>query len=138
MASHRTTIAAALSVCAAAIAVAGCGSAGSSKPDYCGKRDALTKDIQSLKDINVGSGALQELQSKLRTIQADAQDLATSAKDSFPDESAAVRTTVGNLKESVDSTSSSPSAANVALLAGNVSKVVDSISAFADATKSKC
>src|SRR5262249_35574615 len=128
----------ALSVCAAATALAACGSSGDGNPDYCGKRDALTKDIQSLKDINVGSGALTELKSKLQEISDDAQALASSAKDSFPDESKAVQPPADNLKKSVATASSSPPAASVATLGTDISAVVSSIGAFADATKSKC
>ena len=138
MATRRTTVAAALSVCAAAVALPACGSSGSSKPDYCGKRDALTSDIQSLKDINLGAGAVQELKSKLQKIQSDASALASSAKDSFPNESSAVSTSIDNLTTSLDNVSSSPSATDLAAVGSSASQVVTSVSAFANATKDNC
>jgi hypothetical protein len=123
-----------LLVCAP-LALSACG--GNSKPGYCSDRSQLQSSIKDLANFNPSAG-LSGLQSQLRTIQSNANALVASARSDFPSETNAIRTSVEGLSTDIRALPSSPSAAQIASLAADASSVVSSVSAFADATKSKC
>jgi hypothetical protein len=116
------------------IALAGCGS---SKPAYCSDRANLENSIKGLTNLNVSSG-ISGLQSQLTKIQSDANALVNSAKSDFPSQTSAVKSSVDALTGAVKTLQSSPSAAQIATLAGDASNVVNSVKSFTDATSSKC
>lgn len=119
----------------ALVAAAGCG--GSDKPAYCSDRSQLESSIKDLTNIDPSQG-LGGLQTKLTTIQSDANALVASARSDFPSETSAIRSSVSALATDIRALPSSPSAAQVASLASNASAVVSAVSGFVDATKSQC
>ncbi len=116
------------------VALAGCGS---SKPGYCTDRSNLENSIKGLTSLNVSSG-LSGLQSQLKKIETDATSLVNSAKNDFPSETSAIKSTVAALESAVNALPSSPSAGQIATVASAASSVVSSVKSFTDATSSKC
>jgi hypothetical protein len=116
------------------VALAGCGS---SKPAYCTDRTNLQNSIQGLKNLNTSSG-VSGLKTQLQKIQFDATALINSAKGDFPNETAAMKSSLDSLASAAKSLPSNPSASQVGALAGDASSFVNSVNAFSSATKSKC
>src|SRR3954470_15111862 len=132
-------LAAALAIAATAVPLTACGgSSRSDKPAYCDKRDALSGDVQKLKDLSLKSDGLQALRTQLDQIRSDARAVVTSAKSDFPSEIADMQRSLDNLKTTVKNTSSSPSAQDLVFLGTGVSSLVGSASAFVDAAGDKC
>ena len=133
----RNGICGALAACAVAALLSGCG--GSSKPSYCDKTTDLKKSVQDLGNVNVVSGGTSALTSALTSVQSNATAVVNSAKGDFPDQTAAISSSIDALKKSATSLASSPTQpAVIAQIPGQVSAVVSSIQDFSDATKSKC
>jgi hypothetical protein len=130
--THRTAAVAA----AAAIALTACG--GSSKPGYCSDRTDLENSIKAIGDVKPGSGAVDQLKSKLQTVESNAQQLVSSAKSDFPSETSAISTSVNKLKADVQKLSSSPNPKQVALLGADAKAVVTAAQDFHSASQSKC
>jgi len=116
------------------IAVAGCGS---SKPAYCSDRANLENSIKGLTSLNASSG-VSGLQAQLKKIQADANALVSSAKSDFPNQTSAIKSSLDALESSVKTVTSNPSATQIATVASDASKFVNSVKSFTDATSSKC
>jgi hypothetical protein len=132
MRSARRHFIAIAAVAAAAAGLAdGCGS---SKPAYCGD---LTKLEQSVKSINPTKG-LSALKTQVQDVQTNATSLISSAKSDFPNETSAISTSIGSLKTSVEAAASSPSASALATVATDAKSVLDSVTSFQSASKSKC
>jgi hypothetical protein len=118
-------------VAVAGIAVASCGS---SKPAYC---DNVSKLKDSVSGLSV-SGGVSALKTQVNQIASQAKSVVSSAKSDFPNETAAVSSSITKLQTDIKSIPSSPSAAQLATTASSVKGVVNSIDSFASATKSKC
>jgi hypothetical protein len=116
------------------IAVTGCGS---SKPAYCSDRTNLQNSVKGLKSVDL-KGGLSGVRSQLTKIQSDATALVGSAKNDFPSQTSAIKTSVQTLTGAVKTLSTTPSVAQIAKIAADVSAVSSSVTAFADATSSKC
>src|SRR4051812_27431816 len=136
--STTKSLAAALAIAAAAVPLTACGSSSSDKPAYCDKRDALSGDVQKLKDLSLKSDGLQALRTQLDQIRSDARAVVASAKSDFPSEISDMQRSLDNLKTTVKNTSSSPSAQDLVFLGTGVSSLVGSASAFVDAAGGKC
>ena len=118
-------------------ALSACG--GSSKPSYCGQTATLKKSVQDLGSVNVVKGGTNELTSALSKVQSDASAVVSSAKSDFPNQTAAITSSIDALKKSAQSLASSPGQpAVIAQVPGQVSAVVKSIQDFSSATSSKC
>ena len=128
---------AAVAPLAAAVALSGCG--GSSKPGYCSDRDKLEQSVKDLGNVKVlESGGAQKLKTQLQTVATNAQTLVGSAKGDFPSETGAISSSVSRLKADVQQLPSSPSAKQVAAIAGEAKAVVSAVKNFKKATDSKC
>jgi signal transduction protein with GAF and PtsI domain len=128
----RQHLVALAAVAAAAVGFAdGCGS---SKPAYCGD---LSKLEQSVKSVDPTKG-LSALKTQLQDVQTSATSLISSAKSDFPTETSAISTSISSLKTSVEAAASSPSASALATVASDAKSVLDSVTSFQTASKSKC
>jgi hypothetical protein len=135
--ARRHGVLALLAACAVAALLAGCG--GSSKPGYCAKTADLKKSVQDLGSINILQGGTNALTSALSKVESNATAVVNSAKSDFPDQTAAITSSIDALKKSAQSLASSPTQpAVIAQIPGQVSAVVTSIQDFSSATKSKC
>jgi hypothetical protein len=128
------TLAGALAAVAIAIPIAACGS---SKPDYCKTKDTLKSNIQALPN-KLKSEGVGSLESNLKQIQTDAENLVSSAKGDFPNETKAISNSVNALKTSVTGLGSSPSAQSLLAIVPQAQGVVSSVQAFDKASSSKC
>jgi hypothetical protein len=129
-----TRVAVAIIAGVALVALAGCGS---SKPAYCSDRTNLENSVKNLPSVTSSSG-ISGLQSQLTTIQSDATTLVNAAKSDFPTETSAVKTSVDALQSAVKALPSSPSASQIAPIALDAKNVVNSVTSFVNASKSKC
>ncbi|MGZ4236941.1 MAG: hypothetical protein ACXVWT_12740 [Solirubrobacteraceae bacterium] len=135
--ARRRGVLAVLAACAVAALLAGCG--GSSKPGYCANTADLKKSVQDLGSVNVVQGGTNALTSALSSVQSNATAVVNSAKSDFPDQTAAISSSIDALKKSAQSLASSPAQpAVIAQVPGQISAVVKSIQDFSSATKSKC
>jgi hypothetical protein len=122
---------------AAAVVLGACG--GSSKPGYCSDRSNLEQSVKDIGNVKLTeSGGLKDLQSRLQTVEANANKVVSSAKGDFPSETSAIDASVDNLKTSIQQLGSSPATAQVAAVATNAKAVVNSVQGFVKATDSKC
>ncbi|WCB95207.1 hypothetical protein DSM104299_03950 [Baekduia alba] len=124
-----------LAVAAAAL-LAACGNSSSDKPGYCGDRSDLQQSVSDLKSVNLTS--VSAIQTQLTKVNDSAKALVASAKDDFPQQTSALRTSVSALDTSVKTLASAPSAAGAVQVGQNVASVVTAAQGFQDATKDKC
>jgi hypothetical protein len=125
-------------ICATALGgVAGCG-ASSSKPAYCSDRSNLKDSVNGLTGVNLKSDGPSALQSQFQKVESDAKALVSSAKNSFPDQTSAIKSSVSRLSSTVKQLSSSPSAQQIAAVAVDVSGVTSAFKSFASAATSNC
>ena len=137
MLGRMRSVASLLAAVAIVVVLAGCG--GSSKPSYCTKTADLKKSVQDLSGVNVIQGGTSALTSALSSVQSNANAVVSSAKNDFPDQTAAITSSIDTLKKSAQSLASSPTQpAVIAQVPGQISAVVKSVQDFSSATKSKC
>ncbi len=122
-------------IAAVTMALSACGS---SQPGYCGDRESLSDSVDQLSDVDVRANGLAELRDQLQTIKANAQTVVTSARGDFPEETAAIRTSVDRLSTAVEAVSSSPTPAEVASIGTAGASTVQAVKAFVDATSDRC
>ncbi|HET7049515.1 MAG TPA: hypothetical protein VFI54_14725 [Solirubrobacteraceae bacterium] len=126
-----------LAAVAVAAVLSACG--GSSKPSYCDQTANLKKSVQELGSVNVVQGGTNALTSALSKVQTDATAVVNSAKSDFPNQTAAITSSIDALKKSAQSLASSPTQpAVIAQVPGQISAVVKSIQDFSSASSSKC
>jgi hypothetical protein len=121
-----------LAAAAVVVVLSGCGS---SKPAYCMARSNLSS---SIKGLTSPEGGLSGLQAQLKKIETDATSVVNSAKGDFPNETAAINSSVDGLSSAVKSLPSNPSATQIAAIAPAAADVVNSVKSFTKATSSKC
>jgi hypothetical protein len=112
-------------------------SCSSSPPAYCSNRDSLQSSVKGLTNLNASSG-LSGLNAQINKIQSDASNVVNSAKSDFPTQTSAITSSIDALKASVKTLSSSPSAAQIAVVTKDAGNVVSSVKNFMDASNSKC
>ncbi len=110
---------------------------GSDKPEYCSKADDLQEAVGTLKS-DVSSGNVSAIRSDLKSVNADADAVASAAESDFPRESEAIRSSTSRLARAIDALPSSPSASDIFGLAGDVSEVASAIDDFKSTTSSEC
>lgn len=110
---------------------------GSDKPEYCSKADDLQEAVGTLKS-DVSSGNVSAIGSDLKSVTVDADAVASAAEADFPRESKAIRSSVSRLAKTIDALPSSPSASDIAGLAGDVGEMRSAIYNFKSATSSEC
>jgi hypothetical protein len=111
---------------------------GSDKPAFCSDVDTLKDSISQLTSVNIEAGVLDTVRTDLETVQTNAQTVVDSARTDFPSESSALEDSVKTAEESIQDLPSSPSAAEVAAVALNVSAVANAAKSFEEATSSAC
>lgn len=114
----------------------GCGS--SSKPAVCSDVDALQKSVQSLRDVQLDSGALTKIRDDLSTISTQFDTFKKDAKSEFSSDVANVRRAIDELSTNVATAKQSPTASNLAATGTAVKGVADATKKLADSVASTC
>ena len=122
---------------AATLVAAACG--GDDKPAYCSNVSDLQQSVDDLKSVHLSeSGALSTLQTDVQKVQSDADAVVNSAKEDFPDETSALKSSVSSLSTTIEELPSSPTAQQLAALAPEISSVVTAAKDLDSATSSAC
>ena len=122
---------------AATFVAAACG--GDDKPAYCSNVSDLQQSVDDLKSVHLSeSGALSTLQTDVQKVQSDADAVVSSAKQDFPDETSALKSSVSSLSTTIEELPSSPTAQQLAALAPEISSVVTAAKDLDSATSSAC
>ena len=122
---------------AAVLVAAGCG--GDDKPAYCSNVSDLQQSVDDLKNVQLKeSGSLSTLQTAVQQVQSDADTVVSSAKEDFPDETSALKSSVSSLSTTIEELPSSPTAQQLAALAPEISSVVTAAKDLDSATSSAC
>ncbi len=114
----------------------GCG--GSSKPEYCSKVTELEGSVEELKNVQLESGALPSLQADLKLVQSNAEGVVNSAKQEFPTETTAVKSSTSTLAAALQALAPAPTPAELLSLAPKVTAVVSAVEGLSSATESAC
>lgn len=125
-----------MALAAVAVAVTGCGS--SSKPEYCSDVSNLEASVHELGVVELNSGALAVLQSDLTTVQKNADAVVTSAKEDFPSETSALKSSVSSLSDTINKLPPSPTTEELLPLAPEISSTVKASEELEAATESAC
>ena len=88
-----------MALAALALVAAGCGS--SSKPAYCSDVTDLQNSVNSLKSVQLQSGAVSTLKTDVQKVQTNANAVVSSAKQDFPSQTSALQSSVSSLSTSV-------------------------------------
>ena len=121
----------------AALVAAGCG--GDDKPAYCENVADLQVSVDDVKNVQLtDSGALSTLQTELPQVRSDADAVVSSAKQDFPDETSALKSSVSTVATTIEQLPASPTAQQLAPLAQEISGVVTAANALDSATSSAC
>jgi hypothetical protein len=115
--------------------LAGCSS---DKPAFCDDVSTLQDSISQLTSVNIEAGVLDTVRTDLETVQTDAQTVVDSARTDFPSETSDLEDSINTAEQSIQDLPSSPSAAEIAAVALNVSAVANAAKSFEEATSSAC
>ena len=121
----------------AALVGAGCG--GDDAPAYCENVADLKVSVDDVKNVELGeSDALSTLQTELPQIRSDANAVVSSAKEDFPSETSALKSSVSKVSTTIEQLPASPTAQQLAPLAQEISSVVTAAQDLDSATSSAC
>ena len=121
----------------AALVAAGCG--GDDNPDYCENVADLQVSIDDVKAVQLSErGALSTLQAELPQVRSDANAVVSSAKQDFPSQTSALKSSVSKLSTTIEQLPASPTAQQLAPLSQEISSVVTAAQDLDSATSSAC
>lgn len=125
-----------LALVAITLVAAGCGS--SSKPEYCSNVSDLEGSVEELKGVELQSGALATLQTSLKKVQTNANEVIASAKQEFPSQTSAVRASVSSLSTATQELAAAPTPQELLALGVNIKSATAAAEELFSATKSAC
>lgn len=132
----RVTLVIPVALAALALLVAGCG--GGSKPDYCSNVSDLEGSIAKVKGIELDSGAVSTLQTDLEKVKTNADAVVSSAKQDFPSETSALKSSVSSLSTTVDQLPPTPTPQQLLALTSGIESTVTAAKELSSATESAC
>lgn len=110
----------------------------SEKPEYCDRVDTLQDSISKLTDVSIDAGVLDDVKANLDTVETNAQAAVDAAREDFPRETDSLENSIDDVRTTVNDLPASPSASDVAVVALQVSAVVNAAQDFRDATSAEC
>jgi hypothetical protein len=119
-----------------ALLAAGCGS--DSKPDYCSNVSDLQDSVDELGDVKLESGVLGTVEADLKKIQADANAVVSSAKQDFPSETSALKSSVSELSATANQLPPAPTPQQLLGLGAGIQSTVMAAQELSSATESAC
>jgi hypothetical protein len=129
-------LAAAMVLLCSMLAAAGCG--GSSKPEVCGKRDALRTSVDNLLKVNPVSDGMSEVRSRLADVQKRTSELASAAGDQFAPQVDAMKQSTAKVADDLKALGGTDKSAAVSALSTDVPAVRTSYDALLKAVGSVC
>jgi hypothetical protein len=132
----RMTLVISMALAAVALLVAGCG--GSSKPDYCSNVSDLEGSIAEIKGIELESGTISTLQADLEKVKTNADAVVSSAKQDFPSETSALKSSVSGLSATANQLPSTPTPQQLLALKSGIESTVTAGKELSSATESAC
>jgi hypothetical protein len=123
-------------VAGVALVLGGCG--GSSKPEVCGKRDALKSAVNDLTSVNPITDGTDEVKARVSAVQKAFDDLAKAAGDKYSTQISAVRSSASKLASDVQGLTGSDKTAAIASLSTDAKQVTDDLNALLSAVQSAC
>ena len=135
-AGFRITLIVPAALAAVALVAAGCGS--SSKPAYCSDVSNLQTSVDSLKSVQLQSGAVSTLKTDVQKVQTNANAVVSSAKQDFPSQTSALQSSVSSLSTSVQALPPAPTAQQLVPIAAEVASTVSAADSLKSATSSAC
>jgi hypothetical protein len=133
----RLTLIASLVLAAAVLLAVGCGSS-DDKPAYCSNVSDLQSSVNDLKNVQLNSDAVSTVKTDLQKIQTNADAVVSSAKQDFPSQTSALKSSVSTLSTAVKQLPSSPTTQQLAALVPDISNAVTAAKSLSSATKSAC
>lgn len=137
----RSRIAALPAIAVAALALlSGCGSSGgtSAEPAVCTDVDAIQATVTSMKDVQIGQGAVPQIKTDLVQLQGQLQTLKTNAQDQYATQIDGVTTALTTLQSAVQAVESSPSATALGTLTTAVGTTVTAVQTLTTAVSDTC
>lgn len=125
-----------MALAAVALLAAGCG--GSSKPDYCSNVSDLEGSIAEIKGIELEGGAISTLQADLEKVKTNADAVVSSAKQDFPSETSALKSSVSSLSTTVNQLPATPTPQQLLALTSGIESTVTAAKELSSATESAC
>ena len=126
-----------LALAAAALIAIGCGNS-NDKPAYCSDVSDLQSSVNDLKNVQLNSDAVSTVKTDVQKIQTNANAVVSSAKQDFPNETSALKSSVSTLSTAVEQLPASPTAQQLAALVPDISSTVTATKNLSSATKSAC
>jgi hypothetical protein len=123
------------------VAVAGCGSSGgsdTSAPAVCSDMSSLQQSVQSLKDVQLGAGALSTLQADIGTIRQQFGTLKQDAQSQYATETGQLSAALDQLSADAAAAKDAPAAGTIAAVATSVKNVGDATTSLGSAVKNTC
>ncbi|BFU43239.1 hypothetical protein [Krasilnikovia sp. MM14-A1004] len=122
----------------AALVLLGAGACGTDSPAVCDSLDQVQNSIDHVKDTNVSENGLTQLKTNLQALQTELQRLKTDAKSQFTAQLTAVQTAADQLKASVASAKTTPSAATLGNVRTAVAGLGTSLQQLGDSMAGTC
>ncbi len=102
----------------------------SSKPQVCSDLEQLQSSVQAVKDVNVQSGSLSDLQTKVATVQTDFANVKQSADEAVGTEVSAMDASLQSLKQATDAAVASPDATSISAVVAGAASVQTTFNAL--------
>ena len=126
----------AAAVLLAALTVAGCGE--DEPPAICSSVDSLQASVEAVTTVDLGEGALAELQDNLDQVQSDLSQVRDDAGEEYAGEIDAVDRAFTSISSSVEAGVASPSAQAVTEVGIAIESLGTALSDLEEAVRSTC
>jgi hypothetical protein len=117
-----------------AVGMSGCGG----EPEVCADVDALRADLDDVTAIELQPGSLAEFSTALDEVEADVDQIMSSAASEFDSEIEALRTATQALKASVETATQAPSGPAVTEVSAAFGAFTDAADTMQEAVVSTC
>jgi len=104
----------------------------------CSDVSELEGSVDELNDVELDRGAISTVRADLEEVRTEANAVVDSAKQDFPSETRALKSSVASLSSAIDQLPPAPTAQQVVALAAEVDGAVRSAQDLARATESAC
>ena len=119
-----------------ALTMAGCG--GDDPPAVCSAVDSLKTSVDDVTKVDLGKGALAEIQDNISKVQSDLTQVKDDAKDEYASEVGAVEKASASVSSTVKAAIATPSAQAITDVGAAVQALGTSLTDLESAVKSTC